>query len=481
MGAVGLNFGSATSGQGFDVTSTVNQIVTNLQAVETPWKTQLTSLQSKDTTLSSLGTQIATLSTDLQTLTDFSGTMAYKTGSSSDTNVLTLSSASASAVAGTHTITVQNLAQTSSAATDAVGASDTLTGSITFKVGNGDWQTVNVGDGSTAATLSGLSAAINNANVGVTASALTNADGTQRLSLVSQTDGSAGQITIADAMNNSTSPTTLADSTTPDKTTGLGLATIQQGIDASMTVDGVSGITSASNTVTDAIPGVTFQLLSTGTANSDGTPETVQVVIDNDTSSIETAINTFVTDYNSTMKAINDQEGKDSSGNPEPLYGTSVLAQLQEGLLSAVSSSFGSNTINSLISLGITANASADGTISLDADTLSSALNTNFDQVVSLFQDTGSFGSTFTNTLNGLGNSSADGGAISLALSEDSSEETTLNDNVSKQEALIATQKTNLTTELNTANEVLQSIPEQIQEVNEMYGAITGYNTNQNG
>ena len=76
------------------------------------------------------------------------------------------------------------------------------------------------------------------------------------------------------------------------------------------------GITSASNTVTNAIPGVTFQLLSTGTASPDATPETVQVVIANDTSSIETAINTFVTDYNATMKAINAQEGKDSSGNP---------------------------------------------------------------------------------------------------------------------------------------------------------------------
>ena len=442
MGAVGLNFGSATSGQGFDVTSTVNQIVTNLQAVETPWKTQLTALMSKDTTLTSLGTQLATLSTDLQNLTDFSGAMAYKTGSSSDTNVLTLSSASAVAVAGTHTISVQNLAQTSSAASDAVKASDTLTGGITFKVGSGDWQTVNVGDGSTATTLAGLSAAINNdGDLGVTASVLTNADGTQRLSLVSQTSGSAGQITIADATSNPMSPTTLADSTTPDKNPGLGLVTIQNGRDASITVDGVTGITSASNTVTNAIPGVTFQLLSTGAANSDGTPETVQVVIDNDTTSIETAINTFVTDYNATMKAINAQEGKDSSGNPEPLYGTSVLAQLQEGLLSAMSGSFGRNTINSLISLGITANPSADGTISLDADKLSSALNSNFNQVVSFFQDTGSFGSTFTNTLNGLGNNSADGGAISLALEEDSSQETTLNDNISKEDALIATQE----------------------------------------
>jgi flagellar hook-associated protein 2 len=481
MGAVGLNFGSATSGQGFDVTSTVNQIVTNLQTVETPWKTRLTALASRDTALTSLGTQLATLSTDLQNLTDFSGTMAYKTGSSSDTNVLALSSASATAVAGTHTISVQNLAQTSSAASDAVKATDTLTGGITFQVGTGIWRTVNVGDGSTAATVSGLSAAINSANLGVTASVLTNADGTQRLSLVSQTSGSAGQITIANAANNPNSPTTLADSTTPDTNTGLGLATIQKGIDATITVDGVPNITSASNTVTNAIPGVTFQLLSTGTASSDGTPETVQVVIDNDTSSIETAINTFVTDYNATMKAINAQEGKDSSGNPEPLYGTSVLAQLQEGLLSAVSSSFGTNAINSLISLGITANASADGTISLDADKLSSVLNGNFSQVVSLFQDMGSFGSAFTNTLNGLGNSSAEGGAISLALSEDKSEEATLNDNVSKQEALIMTQKTSLTVELNLANEILQSIPEQIQQVNEMYGAITGYNTNQNG
>ena len=227
MGAVGLNFGSATSGQGFDVTTTVNQIVTNLQAVETPWKTQLTACRAKDTALSSLGTQISTLSTDLQNLTDFSGTLADKTGSSSDTNVLALSSASSSAMAGTHTITVQNLAQTSSAASDAIGASDTLTGGITFKVGSGDWQTVNVGDDSTAATLSGLSAAINNADLGVTASVLTNADGTQRLSLVSQTSGSAGQITIADATNDSASPTTLADSTTADKNPGLGLVTIQ--------------------------------------------------------------------------------------------------------------------------------------------------------------------------------------------------------------------------------------------------------------
>jgi flagellar hook-associated protein 2 len=480
MGAVGLNFGSATSGQGFDVTSTVNQIVTNLQSVETPWKTELTSLQNRDTALSSLGTQLSTLTTDLQNLSDFNGVLTSKTGSSSDTNVLQLTSAGSTAVSGTHAVAVQNLAQTSSAASDAVGASDVLTGGLTFRVGSGQWQTVNVGDASTAPTLSGLSAAINAAGLGIQASVLTNANGTERLSLVSETGGAAGQLTIANSTNNSASPTTLADSTAQDKNAGLGLATIQNGIDANFTVDGVA-LTSATNTISNAIPGITFQLLSTGTASSDGAAESVQVVIANDTSSIESAITTFVNDYNTTIKTINAQEGKDSSGNAEPLYGTAVLAQLQQGLLSAVSSSFGANAVNSLISLGITASPSDDGTLTVDSSKLNSVLNNNLNQLVSFFQDNAAFGSTFTDTLQGLSNNSGAGGAIALALSEDSSQETSLNDDVSAQEALIATQKTSLTTELNTANQILQSIPEQIQQVSEMYGAITGYNSNQNG
>lgn len=475
MGSVGLNFGSATSGQGFDVTSTVSQIVTNLQAVETPWKTQLTSLQSRDTALSSLGTQIATLSADLQSLTDFQGTLAAKSGSTSDPSILALSSASATASAGTHTVVVQNLAQTSSAATDAVGASDHLTGGITFRIGNGSWQTVNVGDAGTARTIAGLAAAINAAGLGVRAGALTNADGTQRLTLVSQTSGAAGQITIADAANYAANPTTLADATSADTNSMLGLAVVQAGVDARMTVDGVPDITSASNTVTNAIAGVTFQLLSTGSSNSG--PETVQVMIENDTSAIESAVNQFVTDYNAAIRAINTQEGKDSSGNAEPLFGTAVLAQLQQGLLSALSSTFGTGAVNSLISLGIEASASADGTVTLNSDTLSSALNSHFSEVVSFFQDSNNFGATFTRTLDGLGNNMGANGVIYLAVKEDASQEKILNDDIARQEALVATQKANLTTELNLANQILQSIPQRIQQVNEMYSAITGYNS----
>ena len=109
MGTVGLSFGSPTSGAGFDVSTTVSAIVANLQNVETPWKTQLTKLESQDTAISSLGTLFSNLSNDLSSLTDFQGIIAQKEGSSSDQNVLTLTAANASAVAGTHTVQVQNL------------------------------------------------------------------------------------------------------------------------------------------------------------------------------------------------------------------------------------------------------------------------------------------------------------------------------------------------------------------------------------
>jgi len=72
-------------------------------------------------------------------------------------------------------------------------------------------------------------------------------------------------------------------------------------------------------------------------------------------------------------------------------------------------------------------------------------------------------------------------GAITLALASNSRQEATFNDDVTAQDALIATQQASLTTELNTANEVLQAIPEQLDEMNELYSAMTGYNTGTNG
>ncbi len=171
MGTVGLSFGAATSGQGFDVASTVTQIQASEQAIETPWKTQLTALQAQDTVFTSLGSDLSTLTTSLQALTDFQGTFAEKQGSSSNTDLLSLTSADATSVAGSHTIVINSLAQTSSEVSSAISdASDTLSGSVTIQ---GQEFDIDSSDN----TLSTLSAAINAADIGVKASVITDSSG----------------------------------------------------------------------------------------------------------------------------------------------------------------------------------------------------------------------------------------------------------------------------------------------------------------
>ncbi len=478
MGTVGINFGSATSGTGFDVATTVSAIVANLKAVETPWQNQLTSLKSDDTALTSIGSDLGTLSTNIQALTDFQGVMSSKLGSSSDTNILTLSSAGSSAVAGSHSIIVSQLAQTSSYYTDPVGASDTLSGALTIQVGSGAATTIPAVSGNSD-TLSTYAAAINAAGIGVSASVISDVSGS-RLSIVSDTSGAVGQLTVSsggtvpastDANGNTIAAVTYGALTDTTSSTAVGLNQGPAGQDALLSVDGVN-IDSASNTVSTAIPGVTFQLLSSDLN------ETVQVQIANDNSSIETAFSSLVSAYNTVVKDLTTQEGNTASGSPEPLYGNPIISQLQSGLSLSLTSGAASGGINNLVQLGISVND--DGTLSLDTSTLDSALNSNYSGVVGFLQNSGSFGQTLQSTLDSLGNQSPTG-ALTLALASDSAQETTLNDSVTSQNALIATQQTNLTNELNTANQILQSIPQQLDEINELYSAMTGYNTGNGG
>lgn len=353
MGTVGLSFGSPTSGTGFDVSSTVASIVGNLRNVETPWKTQLTSLQSQDTAISSLGTLFSNLSNDLSSLTNLTGIMAQKTGSSSDTSVLELTSASASAVAGTHTVVVKSLATTSSGyLTPIANADDTISGSITLQVGvSGKAQTIDVP--ASDSTLTGLAAAINASGVGVTANVLTDSSGS-RLSLVSGTSGAKGSITVDSTSN------TIVDKTNSNAALGY-TASVATPVDAQLTVDNTD-MSSASNTVTGLIPGLTFQLLSPSAKESDGSLQSIQVVIGNDNTDVASTVNTMVSDYNSLVSAMNAQEGNDSSGNPEPLFGSPTLSLLQQQLLGSMNTQ---NPNGYLDSIATNTNTTLAGSISI--------------------------------------------------------------------------------------------------------------------
>ena len=50
-----------------------------------------------------------------------------------------------------------------------------------------------------------------------------------------------------------------------------------------------------------------------------------------------------------------------------------------------------------------------------------------------------------------------------------------------RKNSLISAQQMSLTTELNQANEIMQELPSQLEGINELYSAITGYDQNLNG
>ena len=98
-----------------------------------------------------------------------------------------------------------------------------------------------------------------------------------------------------------------------------------KGQDASLTVDGVP-IDSSSNTVANAIPGITLNLMDTTSS-----PVTLQV--SPDTSQAASAINTFVSDYNTVISNLNSQfTSGGSSGTTGTLLGDSA-AELSEHLI----------------------------------------------------------------------------------------------------------------------------------------------------
>ncbi len=452
MSVVGISFGSATSGTGFDVSSTVTSIMTNMRAPETAWATRTTALTSQDAALSTLGTDMAALSSALSALTSFDGSFAQKMGATSDSNTVALTNATSAAAAGTHTLTVQQLATTSQQHSDAVASGATLSGSVTLQVGSGASQTITLD--SSDNTVTGLATAINRLDAGISATVITDSTG-DRLSLTSSSSGAAGAMTID------------AGGLTDSNGNSITMTQTQAGADAAYTLDGIA-LTSDSNTISTALNGVTFQLL--GTASS---PVTMEIA--NDTSTISSALSTFVSAYNTLAGALTGQEAKDSSGNAEPLFGDQTLSLIQSQLSTALAYATGNTGKSSnLAQLGITAGTT--GQLTLDTGALTTALENNFTGVTNFFQNAGDFGQNLSTVLNGLGNSG--NGALALRTAQNTAEEKTLDDNKTNLESRLATYQTSLTTELNTANQILQGIPQQLDEMKQIYAAITGYTGN---
>jgi flagellar hook-associated protein 2 len=445
-----LEAATGSSSEGIDVTAAVNAAVSAAQAPEDTWVSQQETLQSQSSALTQIQTDATNLDNDMQSLNSLTGPLAASTVTSSNSSVVTASAAAGSAT-GNDLVVVNSLATTASYASSAVAnaTTDLPAESITITPAGGSATTITTGSG--VNTLTDLEKAINTAGLGVTASIITDASGS-RLAITSNTSGSAGSFTVSSSGGS------------------FGFAQAEAGGNASITVNGI-GISSASNTVTGVLPGVTLNLQSA----SPGTEVTLAVTPD--TSQASTAINQFVTDYNTLITAVNTQFTDTAGSGQGVLAEDPTVQSLQSELLGALGyTATSGSTLTSLASMGISVNT--NGTLTVDSGALNSALSNNFTVVQNFFQGT---------ALNGFANSldqqltsfiSPADGAFTLDLQSIGTENTALQDDINNfQSNVIAPLKTQLQAEYSQAEIALQQLPDELKNID----AELGLNSSQNG
>jgi flagellar hook-associated protein 2 len=158
--------------------------------------------------------------------------------------------------------------------------------------------------------------------------------------------------------------------------------------DASFTLDGLAA-TRPTNSFSDAISGVTINLLKDASSNGNVAPS-ANVTISNDTTTITSNINAFVTAFNSAVDTINNASTYDpTTGNTGILFGDSTTSSIVDQL---VTSATGAVTglpasLSALSQIGITLDQSQH--LNVDSTALSNALATNLQGVAKLFQANG--------------------------------------------------------------------------------------------
>jgi flagellar hook-associated protein 2 len=204
---VSLNPASILSGQGIDVSSVVQQIITAQSGELSVWQGQQTTLATQEGLLEGMGNNLTNLQTAIAALADPTGALTAQAATSSDDGILT-ADAQSTAIAGTHQIEVTSLATTGTLYTNPIAAGAAVSflpsgatgGDIQLQVGgaSGTTHDIAITPGSND-TLNSLASYINAQsaanNWDVTASVVTDLSGS-RLSLQSQNSGSVGALAI---------------------------------------------------------------------------------------------------------------------------------------------------------------------------------------------------------------------------------------------------------------------------------------------
>jgi len=360
-----------------DVSSTVSQLMTDLN-VQAPALNALTS--SYTTRISTYGQMQSALAT-FQSAAESLTVDAFNVYSASASSAGVASAATSSdSATGSHTVQVDQLARAQtlvSAAqaspTAAIGTGDSTVLTIEFGTTEGATFTPNGGqtpqtvtiDG-THNSLHGIASAINDAGIGVSA-AVTFDGANYRLTLSGDT-GAANSMRIGVAGDAALTGLLGYD---PGATQTMTQGTAAQ--NAQAVVDGVT-LSTQSNSLVGVIDGTTLNLTGVGTTT---------LTVARDTDQITGKAQDFVTAYNGLMSTLNTLAQQDPSVNGSVLY----LRNQFSKTLNATQSALAGSAYTSPAELGFA--TQADGTLALDATKFQHALDASPANVAKIFTNNG--------------------------------------------------------------------------------------------
>lgn len=389
---------TASSSTAIDVPTLVSQ----LMAVERRPIDKLTAkIASNETKISSYGT-ISGLVSGFQTATQgLNATLQKLVATPSDPNALS-ATATSTAVPGTYAVNVSQLAQSQNLVAAGKTSSSTAIGdgqetTVTFDLGtisggtltNGTYSgaaftsngsgTISIAINSSNNTLEGIRDAINTAAPGVTATIVNDGSGTPyRLALTSSNSGASNSFKITTSGGDGSINSLLGYD--PAGTQNLTQTLAAQ--NARLSVNGIA-ITSASNTVSEAIQGVTLTL-----KNTTATP--ANLTISRDTTAINTAAAGFVDAYNALASQLKSRSAYGTATSAAgSLAGDSTLRFIQDQVRGIFSTPATGGSLTSLGQVGI--EFQQNGTLKLDSSKLNSALSSSFSDVKNLFSSSTGF------------------------------------------------------------------------------------------
>ncbi len=357
---------------GIDTTSLVSTLVSIEEQPMNQLTTQQQNIQSAQTTISSFSSAMSALSNAAQTLSDPS-TFSAMSATSSDSSLV--ATASATAPAGQWSVSVSSIAQSQRTLSSGFASSTVplgLSGNLGISIGGGATQNISI---SPTSSLSDISNEIASSGLRLQSSLMY--DGSNYHLLVSGLDtGKDNAITFDESGMAGSQSLALS----------VASNTIQQAQNANLTVGGIA-VTSATNQIANAIPGVTLAVTQPTTS-----PATIQV--NASTTTMEQNVQAFVTAYNAVVSAGHADAGYGSQTASNPvLQGDQAIRSSLNQLGSLVGEAVpgASGAYATLGSVGVSLNT--DGTLSLDTTALTSALAADPASVQRLFVTDSSNGS----------------------------------------------------------------------------------------